>query len=77
MVAGSAAAGVIGSAVFAAFTVLLKKRPLAGMAKGILSYWVFLFSQMVLTLLSFVKKQEIWEPIAHTSAKRIEDMNAA
>lgn len=77
MLISSALIGVIGSAAFAALTVILKKRPLGGMLKGILSYWVFLFSQMLLTLLSFVKKQEKWEPILHTNAKRIEDMNAA
>lgn len=68
---------VLGSSAFAAFTVLLRNKSLAQMAKGILSYWVFLFSQMALTLLSFVKKQEKWEPIAHTNAKRLEDMHAA
>lgn len=77
MVAGGAMAGVLGSVLFATFTVILKRHPIPGMVKGILSYWVFLFSQMLLTLLSFVKKQEKWEPIAHTSAMRIEDMKAA
>ena len=76
MTIGGFVASVVGSAVFAAFTVALKNESLAGMSKGILAYWVFLMSQMVLTLLSFVKKQEKWEPIAHTSAKRLEDMRA-
>lgn len=67
----------LGSSAFAAFTVALRNKSLSGMAKGILSFWVFLFSQMALTLLSFVKKQEKWEPIAHTNAKRLEDMKAA
>ncbi len=67
MTAGGFVASVVGSAVFAAFTVALKNESLSGMAKGILAYWVFLMSQMVLTLLSFVKKQEKWEPIAHTA----------
>ena len=62
MTAGGFVASVVGSAVFAAFTVALKNESLSGMAKGILAYWVFLMSQMVLTLLSFVKKQEKWEP---------------
>ncbi len=74
---GGFVVSVVGSSVFAAFTVALKNKSLLRMAKGILSYWVFLLSQMVLTLLSFVKKQERWEPIAHTNAKRLEDMNAA
>ena len=77
MTAGGFVASVVGSAVFAVFTVALKNESLSGMAKGILAYWVFLMSQMVLTLLSFVKKQEKWEPIAHTSAKRLEDMRTA
>lgn len=75
--AAGLAAGILGSAAFAAATVALKNESLAAMAKGILSYWLFLTSQMVLTLLSFVKKQEKWEPIAHTNAKRLEDMRAA
>ncbi len=70
-------ASMIGSAAFAAFTVALKNKSLAGMTKGICSYWLFLASQMLLTLLSFVKKQKKWEPIDHSSAKRIEDMRAA
>ncbi|MFQ9679987.1 MAG: hypothetical protein ACLRZH_07690 [Ruthenibacterium lactatiformans] len=62
MTAGGFVASVVGSAVFAAFTVALKNESLSGMAKGILAYWVFLMSQMVLTLLSFVKKQENGNP---------------
>lgn len=74
---GGFLASALGSSVFAAFTVALKNKSLISMAKGILSFWVFLFSQMALTLLSFVKKQEKWEPIAHTSTKRLEDIKAA
>ncbi len=62
MTAGGFVASVVGSAVFAAFTVALKNESLSGMAKGILAYWVFLMSQMVLTLLSFVKKQKNGNP---------------
>lgn len=77
MTVGGFLISALGSSAAAAFTVALKNRSLSGMAKCILSFWVFLFSQMALTLLSFVKKQEIWEPIAHTNAKRLEDMKAA
>lgn len=44
MTAGGFVASVVGSAVFAAFTVALKNESLSGMAKGILAYWVFLMS---------------------------------
>lgn len=77
MTVGGCLISALGASAVAAFTVVLKNKSLSGMAKCILSFWVFLFSQMALTLLSFVKKQEIWEPIAHTNAKRLEDMKAA
>ena len=77
MTAGGFLISALGSSAVAAFTIVLKNKNLSGMAKCVLSFWVFLFSQMALTLLSFVKKQEIWEPIAHTNAKRLEDMKAA
>lgn len=77
MTVGSFLVSALGSSAVAAFTIMLKNKSLSGMAKCVLSFWIFLFSQMALTLLSFVKKQEIWEPIAHTNAKRLEDMKAA
>ncbi|MEG2931333.1 MAG: glycosyltransferase family 2 protein, partial [Ruthenibacterium sp.] len=57
-----------GSMLLAAFVVVLQRMPLRDMAKGIVTYWVFLLSHMALTLLSFVHQQTAWEPVAHTAA---------
>ncbi|WP_367925892.1 glycosyltransferase family 2 protein [uncultured Ruthenibacterium sp.] len=64
----------IGTAAAAAITVMLKKDTLHGMGWGIATFWMFALSHMVLTLLSFVKKENVWRPIAHTSVKTLDDV---
>lgn len=60
----------------AALTVVLKKGSLRGVIKGVATFWLFALSHMALTLLSFVKKERTWRPIAHTNTARIEDLTA-
>ena len=64
----------LGTAAAATVTVLLKKENLHGMGWGIAAFWMFALSHMVLTLLSFVKQENIWRPIAHTSVKTMDDI---
>ncbi len=64
----------LGTAAAATVTVLLKKETLHGMGWGIAAFWMFALSHMVLTLLSFVKQENVWRPIAHTSVKTMDDI---
>ena len=74
---GIGAAGtVLGTSLAAALTVVLKKGSLRGVMKGVATFWLFALSHMALTLLSFVKKERTWRPIAHTNTARIEDLTA-
>ncbi len=65
---------ILGTVFVAALTVLLKKGSFDGMWRGIASFWLFALSHMVLTLLSFFHKETSWKPIAHTSVKRLDDL---
>lgn len=67
---------VLGTSLAAALTVVLKKGNLRGVMKGVATFWLFTLSHMALTLLSFVKKESNWKPIAHTNTSRIEDLSA-
>lgn len=59
---------VFGSALVAALVVVLQRSSPRAMAKAIATFWVFLFSHTVLTLVSFVHRKTVWEPIHHTAA---------
>lgn len=72
--AGSVLASALGCAAAALAAVLMKKTPLPGMAKSILSFWVFMGSWMLITFVSVFKWQESWDPIAHTDAVGISDL---
>lgn len=65
---------MLGTVLAAALTVALKKGRVDGMWLSVASFWVFALSQTVLTLLSFVSKEKSWKPIAHTSVKRLDDL---
>lgn len=67
---------ILGTVAAAALTVLLKKGSFSGMWRGIAAFWVFAFSHTVLTLLSFVRKETKWLPIAHTSAKTVSELES-
>ena len=72
--AGSVLASAVGCAVVALAAVLMKQTPMTGMAKSILSFWLFMFSWMVITFVSIVKKQKSWDPIAHTQSVTISEL---
>jgi len=72
--AGSVLASAVGCAVVALAAVLMKQTPMTGMAKSILSFWLFMFSWMVITFVSMVKKQKSWDPIAHTQSVTISEL---
>ena len=74
LLAGMFIASVVATIFMAALTVVLKKGNVNGMERGIASFWLFAFSHMLLTLLSFFHKETTWKPIAHTSVKRLGDV---
>ncbi len=74
LMGGMFIASIIATIFMAALTVVLKKGNVNGMERGIASFWLFAFSHMVLTLLSFFHKETNWKPIAHTSVKRLGDV---
>ncbi|MEG0616473.1 MAG: glycosyltransferase family 2 protein [Oscillospiraceae bacterium] len=75
--AASAAFTVLGSAAAAAFTMIIRRRPLNGMWGAMASFWLFLLSQMAITISCIIKKQDKWEPIVHTNAVGLDEINVA
>ena len=73
----SALGTVVSSAALAALTVLLQRTPMRGMLRAVSTYWLFMTSWMVLTLLSFVCREKTWKPIAHTNAKSLAQMHGS
>lgn len=71
----SAVGTVVSSAFMAVLTVLLERAPVSGMMRAIATYWLFMMSWMILTLLSFVSRKTTWDPIAHTSTKTLAQMH--
>ena len=63
-----------GLALFVARTFL--PRGLSGAWRGILLFAPFLLTCAPITLLSLVKRQKVWKPIAHTSAISMRDLAA-
>lgn len=68
---------VFGSALVAAFVVILQRSSPRNMAKAIATFWVFMFSHTALTLLSFVRRKTVWEPIHHTAAVSLAQVEQA
>ncbi|MEG0305837.1 MAG: hypothetical protein RR635_09120, partial [Oscillospiraceae bacterium] len=66
-----------GGAAVSAFTIKLRQRPLTGMGGAIAGFWIFLASQMLITISCIIKKQDKWEPIVHSNAIGLEDVKAA
>lgn len=76
MLSGGTIFAVILSMCIAAFIVVLQKNKVKQMAKSIASFWVFLGSYLLLTILSFFSRKTTWDPIAHTSAKSLTQFKA-
>lgn len=62
---------IVGSMIAALVTICLQRVPLRRLGKSVLSYWLFLLTFSVLTVLGFCKQKKTWDPIAHTSAKSL------
>ena len=70
-------ASAFGCAAAAAITIKLRKRPLAGMGGAMAGFWLFIASQMLITISCIIKKQDKWDQIAHTNAVGLEEAKAA
>ncbi len=76
MLSGGTVLTVLLSMCIAALIVVLQKNKVKQMAKSIASFWVFLGSYLLLTILSFFSRKTTWDPIAHTSAKSLKQFKA-
>lgn len=67
MLCVSAVSGIIGAAAAAAFTSFLKNKCIRGMGAAILSFCLFLLSQMAITVSCLFNMQKTWDPIVTSS----------
>lgn len=71
MLISSAVCGIIGAAAAALFTSLLKNQSVKGMGGAIISFCIFLVSQMAITVSCLFNMQKTWDPIVTHNTKNI------
>ena len=64
----------VASSAAALAAVLLHRHPAQGMAKSILSFWLFLASWLAITFVSLLHRQRSWDPIPHTAALTLDQL---
>ena len=72
--AGSVLVSAVASSAAALAAVLLHRHPAQGMAKSILSFWLFLASWLAITFVSLLHRQRSWDPIPHTTALTLDQL---
>lgn len=55
--------------------ILLEKKKVRKMLKGIFGFWFFIVSWLPINVACFIRKQTVWLPIRHTRAVKIDDLD--
>ena len=58
----------------AALTIMIERKQQPGVLKGILFYWLFISSWVVINLRSLFKRTTTWTAIAHTRSVQLQDV---
>ena len=74
--AGAVLVSAAASSAAALAAVLLHRHPAQGMAKSILSFWLFLASWLAITFVSLLHHQKSWDPIPHTAALTLDQLSS-
>lgn len=61
-------------AILATIAVIMAKKKPSKMLKGILFFWVFVFSWVPINVICLFRKETVWEQIDHTVAINIEEI---
>ncbi len=64
----------VGTVVLAMAVILLERKPLLLMAKGVLGYWLFVMSWIPINVVMLFKPQTEWKAIAHTRSVRVTEL---
>lgn len=72
----SAAVSFVGTVLLAVSVILLERKPLLTMAKGVLGYWLFIMSWIPINVAMLFKPQIEWKAIKHTRSVRLTDLFA-
>lgn len=71
----SAAISFVGTVVLAVTVILLERKPLLAMGKGVLGYWLFIMSWIPINIYALYKRNLEWKAIPHTCNIRLEQMS--
>ena len=70
----SAAISFVGTVLLAVAVILLERKPLLTMAKGVLGYWLFVMSWIPINTVMLLKPQTEWKAIPHTCRIRLTEL---
>lgn len=70
----SAAVSFVGTVALAVVVILLERKPLLMMAKGVLGYWLFVMSWLPINTIMLLKPQTEWKAIPHTRRVRLTEL---
>ena len=70
----SSALSFVGTVVLAVGVIALERKPLLGMAKGVLGYWLFLMSWIPINICALFTPALEWKAIPHTRSLRLEQV---
>ncbi len=64
----------VGTVLLAIAVIVLERKPLLLMAKGVLGYWLFVMSWIPINVAMLFKPQMEWKAIAHTRSVRLTEL---
>lgn len=64
----------VGTVLLAIAVIVLERKPLLLMAKGVLGYWLFVISWIPINVVMLFKPQMEWKAIAHTRSVRLTEL---
>ena len=70
----SAAVSFVGTVLLALAVIVLERKPVLAMAKGVLAYWLFILSWVPINVYCLFKPNLEWKAIRHTRSVRLTQM---
>ena len=70
----SAAVSSVGTVLLALAVIVLERKPVLAMAKGVLAYWLFILSWVPINVYCLFKPNLEWKAIRHTRSVRLTQM---
>ena len=70
----SLAMSFVGTVVLAMAVIVLERKPLLNMGKGVLGYWLFVMSWIPINIVALCNPNLEWKAIPHTRSLRMDQM---